>query len=284
MQYIDPADQATTVTPTGPPGGPSASPTPTYTPSAAGPGVAPPPAAGPDSIQTSPGYTPDYTGAIQNDPGYAGATAANQQAQATAAAARRAALQQQVIQYGGMPDGFKDAYGDIDQATLDAAKGNQYSSLAAMQKNYQSSVDQFRKALAARGALQSGDLNYGQDQLDYGLGQSQYDAGNAFGGAAAGTIGQYTGVLDANQQRLAGAIQGAEANAFNDPANRPTQASTAQRDAGKSSAYGQDIYTGADGTLYTRDGSVFTPPSASAAPTYNYDAGFGRGYVPAGGF
>ena len=236
-----------------------------YTPSQGA--AAPPsaPASGPDTIVTDPGNTVDWTAAIQNQPEYAAAITGNRESEARAAAQRRAALQGQVIQYGGLPQGFKDAYGDIDQATLDAARSNQYSTLSQLQRNYTQSVEQFRKALAARGALQSGDLNYGQDQLDTGYGQQQYDAGNAFGQGATGAINAYTGVLDQNQRDLVNAISQASQSAYANPANRETPQKTANHDAALSATYGVDIYKDPDGTLYTRDGTVFNPANPSAA-------------------
>jgi hypothetical protein len=265
MQVADVGNAVTPTPTTVNPGGP-----PVYTPGA---GAPPPvtPATGPDSITVgaTPGYTPDYTGAIQSDPGYAAAQAANQQAQNTAQAQRQAQMRAAVIQYGGMPQGYQDAYGDIDQATLDAAKNNQYSTLAGLNRNYQQSTEQFRRALAARGALQSGDLNYGQDQIDTGYGQNEYDAGNVFGNNAQGYLNQYAGVLDADSSRSASAIQQAAANAYADPNNRPTAAtpgSAAGRNAGLSSKYGIDIYTDADGNNYDRNGNAWTAP---ATPAYD---------------
>lgn len=272
---------------------PSASPAPgPYTPGASAPAPTPP-TSGPDNINVggTPAYTPDYGAAIQSDPGYASAQSAAQQAQATAQAQRQAALRAQVIQYGGLPDGFKDPYGDIDQATLDAAKGNQYSTLSGIKRNYDQSVSQFQRALAARGALQSGDLNYGQNQLDMGYGQNQYDAGNAFGNAGQGILNSYSGVLGSNAQNLAQAIQAASANAYNDPANRPQDATAgtqANRNASMSSQYGIDIYDDGSGNYYTRDGSPWSPPSASAssnpyAPAYPVAGGRnGRDDINAG--
>lgn len=251
------------------PGGPSATPGASpYVPGAGQPPPTPPSAPGPDSISigATPGYTPDYTSAIQNDPGYAASQTATQQAAANAQAQRQAALRAQVIQYGGLPDGFKDPFGDIDQATLDAAKNNQYSTLASLKKNYDQSVSQFQRALAARGALQSGDLNYGQNQIDTGYGQSQYDAGNQFGSAGQGILNAYTGVLGTNAQNLAQAIQAAAANAYNDPANKPVTANpgtTASRNAALSSQYGIDVYDDGSGKYYTRDGNPWVMPSAS---------------------
>jgi hypothetical protein len=256
----------------GTPTPPSASATPTGPSAGQTPYV--PPTPGPDQITTSAGFTPDYTGAIQSDPSYAAAQTGVQKSNADAAAQRAAALKAAVIQYGGLPDGVQDAYGDIDQATLDAAKGNQYSTLAALARNHQQSVEQFRRALAARGALQSGDLSYGQDQLDTGYGQGQYDAANQFGGAASGVLNQYGQVVDQNMQSLASAIAQAQQNAYADPMNRPVAANTAARDASKSALYGTDIYVAPDGTMYTRDGSVYTPPPPSASPAaYGYGAG-----------
>jgi len=261
-------------TPTSNPGGPSTGGT-TPAASAAAPtgpsASAPPtvaPTTGPDSITVggSPGYTPDYTQAIQNDPGYAGAQSAAQLAASNATAQRQAALRSAVIQYGGLPANFKDPYGDIDQATLDAAAANQYSTLAGVKRNYQQSVDQFRKALAARGALQSGDLGYGQDQLDTGYGQNEYDAANVFGGQGQSALNAYTGVLSANAQNLAQAIQGAAANAYNDPNNKPVNAvpgTIAKRNAAASDQYGISLYDDGKGGYYDQNGNPWSPPAWS---------------------
>jgi len=218
-------------------------------------------AAAPGSITTDPGTSVDWTAAMQAQPGYVQAMTDNQQSQAQANSARQAALRAQTIAYGGLAPGVSDPYGDIDQATLDAAKNNQYSTMAGLSRNYNQSVQQFRAALAARGALQSGDLSYGQDQLDTGYGQNLYDAGNTFGNEVTGDLNAYTGVLDTNQQNLVSAINGASASAYADPANREVAPTTASMDAGLSSTYGRAIYkvAGGDGTLYTQDGSVFTP-------------------------
>lgn len=250
------------------------------TPSASAPPVTQPTTA-PGSITTTPGYTPDYTDIIQSQPGYQQAQTAAQKAQADAAAQRKAALDQAVIQYGGLPQGYQDAYGDVDQATLDAAKNNQFSTQATLSKNYDQSVEQFKRALAARGALQSGDLNYGQDQLDTGYGQSLYDAGNAFGSTATGAINAYTGVLDQNQQNLVSALQSAQGTALADPANVPVQQKTASQDADLTTLYGRAIYKGDDGTLYTQDGQVFTPgvtASASYQPSGGRFGNAGRNF------
>jgi len=271
------------------------------------------PAAPAGQIQTFAGYTPDYAGLIKSDPGYLAGQFATQAAQATAAAQRKAALQQAIVRYGGgLPANFKDQYGDIDQATLDAAKGNQQSTLANLSTNYAQSEQQFLRQLAARGALQSGDLNYGEDQLQRGYAQQQYDAANAVGDQATGALNSYTGVLNQNARDMAGAVNSAESNVYANPAYRQQSASYAdyasaessqygyrQQSASyadyasaESSQYGQPLYKDASGALYSADGNVYTPGGggggAPAAPApaadtaydpnayYQYNAGTGQ--------
>jgi hypothetical protein len=259
-----------------PPPGPSATPVnnPTYTPT-----PAPPDHADAIAIPGS-GYTPDYTGLISNDPGYQSAQAAAKQAQAMAAAQRKQMLQQAIIRYGGLPDGFKDQYGDIDQSVLDQARQNQNSVLAQLANNYSKSQDQFRRGLAARGALQSGDLNYGQDQLDQGYSQQRYDAANNLGNDVNGALSQYMGVIQGNANNLSSAIQGAEANVYNNPSYRPTPDASANYDAANSHAYGQPIYVDSSGNMYDMNGNPFSPPSASAAANPYDDPYVGNARTP----
>lgn len=252
------------------PGGPSASPTPTAT----VPTAPPPPAPSPNVTVAGSGYTPDYKGLLANDPGYVAAQNAAEAAAGTAKAQRAARLRALYVQYGGnLPDSFKDQYGDIDQATKDAATANQNSTLARLRDNYQQGVAQFQRGLAARGMLQSGELGYGQDQLNRGYQQQQYDAANQFTNTADDAINQYLGVLSGNAQNLAGAIGSAESNVYSNPAYRPVAPTSANYDAGSSAQYGQPVYKGSDGSLYDQYGNPFSPPqaSASAAPTDPYN-------------
>jgi hypothetical protein len=235
--------------------------------SASAPTVAPPPVAPPGRVQTAAGYTPDYSGLITSDPSYLAAQSAAQLAQSNASAQRRAALRQAIIRYGGgLPAGFTDQYGDVDQATLDQAGQNQQSTLANLATNYAQSEEQFKRGLAARGALQSGDLNYGEDQLNRGYAQQRYDAANALGDTETGLLNSYSGVLNQNAQNLAGAVGTAEQNVFANPAYRPSAASYANYDAANSAKYGQAIYGDDSGNLYDGNGNPFSPPSAPPTP------------------
>jgi len=247
-------------------------------------------------ITVAPGFTPDYGALLQGDPGLAAAKSAAEAAQQSADAARRAAVRSAYVSYGGgLPSGFTDKYGDIDQAAQDAAKGNQFSQIANLHRNYTQSVEAFKKHLAAMGALQSSELAYGMDSLDRGLGQQEYDLGNSFTNQLAGLYGNYAGVLGQNARDLASAVSGAQANVYNNPANRPVAPTVAHYDTSLSAKYGKPIYTDEWGTVYDLFGNVLqagTPPPAPApvapaAPSGNSgfggytDASSGAGYEPA---
>jgi hypothetical protein len=276
--------------------GPSASDAPGPVGTASAPTPTPPPAAPAGSVQVSPGFTPDWSNLIQNDSGYLAAKAAADKAKNDAAAQRKQALQQAIIQYGGLPSGFADQYGDIDQATLDSAQQNQFSTLAQLAKGYAQNEEALRRGLAARGALQSGDLNYGEDQLQNAYGQQRYDAANAIGSQANQVYGAYTGVLNGNAQSLASALQGAESAIYSNPGFAPVAAQTANYDASNSATYGQPIYVDSQGNLFDQNGNPFSPsgPSASSAPSapaptdttsvyFNPSAGQSQDYRPAYG-
>lgn len=138
---------------------------------------------------TTPPPSPATTD-ILSDPGFQAWKTGSDLALSNAAAQRRAALRALVLQFGGL-GAVKDAYGDIDQATLDAANNNPYSQLNVNQRSYEQGVEAFKRGLAARGALSSGDLPTGLGQLDWQRGQEQYDLANQFGGAAQGDINRY---------------------------------------------------------------------------------------------
>lgn len=238
----------------------------TSTPSAGSPAVfAPPAPPSPRTTIAGSSYTPDYSSLITSDPGYIAAENTTLQSNAAAQAKRREAMRAALIQYGGdLPAGFKDTYGDIDQATLEAARGNQNSVLARLSNDYSQGVERFRRGLSARGMLQSSETDYGSDQLNRAYGQERYDAGNAFASGANQAYGGYADVLGQNAQSLAGAIGQAESNVFSNPAYRPVAPSFADYDVSASGQYGQPVYRGEDGKFYDTNGNPFNPPSTSS--------------------
>jgi len=215
----------------------------------------------PDQIQISSGSTPDYASIIRNDPGYLAAQSAANEAAKGAVGTRQAALRQALIAYGGvMPGGFKDTYGDIDQATLDLAAHNQQSTLAGLARGLTQKTLDLRRSLAARGMLQSGDLGYGLNQLNTDYAQSQYNAAQDLSNTWNTAIGAYTGVLNTNRANLATALGQAESFAYQN--YHPTSAQYANYDADSSAKYGKSIYKYEDPgtgqiTYYTQDAKVF---------------------------
>jgi hypothetical protein len=196
------------------------------------------------------GWTPDYRSLILGDPSYLSwknnATLDVNQA----AAARKAALQRLAVQYGGLPSGFKDQYGDIGQDTLDLAGRNQFSTTARLAKIYAESVEGDKRRLAARGALQSGDLGYALSQSDYARGASEYDAGQQFSNVAQEAVNGYVGAESAARRAESDALARAESNVYLNPMNRPVAATSASLDPDWQSKYGVPVYSGPDGKLY----------------------------------
>ena len=137
----------------------------------------------------------DWQNIIQSNPGYMQwALGAGERAD-TATANRRAAMRALAIRFGGLPQNFSDVYGDIDPETTGIASANPESENARLLRSYQQQVEQSRRQLAARGGLQSGELGWGQGQLDLARQGDVYDVTNKFLDAASGTLGQYGSTL-----------------------------------------------------------------------------------------
>jgi hypothetical protein len=232
------------------------------------------PAAPLPNIGLTPGYTPDFKSLIQADPAYISWANSSERSINDAAAQRKAALQSLAIAYGGLPQGANDQYGDIDQATLDLAKNNQFSQVAQLQRSYDQGVEQLKKQLAARGALQSGDLGYGLDQADYQRGASEYDMGRQYGDQMGSIENSYVDAFNRATSGEADAIQAAEQSVYSNPLNRPSEGTNATLIPDSRSKYGQDVYSGPDGKLYV------IGPDGNAAP---YTPQVANNLAPIGG-
>lgn len=232
-------------------------------------GAATPPAGTPPPGDINVGGTPtDYDALIKSDPGLIASEAAGARQRAEAAAQRQAALRRLAIQYGGLPAGFSDQFGDLDSGTLDMAGKNQFSQKAVIERNYAQGVEGFKRALAARGVLQSGELGYGLDQADLARGQQEYDAGNQFSDQFQAAINGYAGTVNDTYSSEAAAIAAAEGNVYNNPANRPVGASTAHLEDGSVEKYGFPVYTDpTSGKRYKVDGSEFIDSGGSSTPS-----------------
>jgi hypothetical protein len=230
----------------------------------------------PASIPLGLPTTPDYRSLIASDPGLLSFRGSAAEKRAQAAAARKAALQSLAIRHGGLGGGFKDVYGDIDETTQGLAQANQFSDTRRLQQSYDEGVTQFQRGLAARGALQSGDLGYGMEQAERARGTAEYDLGQEFLGAAQGLLGNYTDVESALNAEEGNQISGAYGRAA--AAYQPTAGSSATFSGLDSS--GRPKYIGPDGTIYTIGPDGNPIPWTESAPEPTPPAPTGPSYQP----
>lgn len=137
-------------------------------------------------------YTPDYQALIMQDPAFA---ALQQQLSAqgtTDAAQRQAATEQALIQFGMVPDFAQAAtqlglspeslamlQHDIDPHAAALARANTAAGLsteAGLQQQQEQAIMSLRNALAAHGALSSGDDAYRTNLQDQSFARAQSDA------------------------------------------------------------------------------------------------------------
>lgn len=235
-----------------PPGIPSPTPTPT-----------------PSGTVTLKGYTPDWGGLLHSDPAYLAWENNANRSIGDAAAARSAAIKALAIDTGALPTGFSDPYGDLDQTTLNLAKNNQFSQSAVLDRNYTQGVQQMEKALAARNALDSGDLVYGQQQADFNHGQQEYNLGQSFSTQLANIVNAFKQAQDTAWGGEQQAITDASNNVYANPANRPTPDQTLSLEPNWIIKYGAPTYSDANGGLYQLDANgnpqAFTPNQPNVA-------------------
>jgi len=113
---------------------------------------------------TQGGYTPDYLGTFSNDPEYTaalGEVGAQRQADRTQ---MLNAIRGLAVQWGGDLTQLLQS-GLVDQATVDQAKANQFSTTAEQARDLTRGQGQLMSQLAARGMLNSGATTVGQSLL-----------------------------------------------------------------------------------------------------------------------
>lgn len=159
---------------------------------------------------------------LMTDPAYASATVAATRNANDAASTRQASLRALAIQMGGLPAGFQDKYGDIDQATLDAANANQFSQYANQQHDARQQAIDDRLGLAARGAEDSGATQGVIGQENYNNGKAMSALGDQFGSSVGSALSAYTGALNTNANNLTDATFKAEQDQKINPAYTAT--------------------------------------------------------------
>lgn len=156
----------------------------------------------------------EWTNLLNANSGYMGWKLGAAKTADEAAAMRTAALRSLAMQYGGLPQGFQDVYGDLSPTDLQNAAANPLSESANIARNYGQSRDQLMRSLAARGALQSGDLGYGMDRLDTAHAQDLYDLSNAFTDSAQQAVNSYSSQMNQLEEDQMQQIQSAAAAVY----------------------------------------------------------------------
>ncbi len=179
-------------------------------------------------------------------------------------ATRAADVRSLVKRFGGVPKGFQDQYGDITPEDLAAAQADPFSIEAGIQRGYDQGVEAFKKNLAARGGLQSGELGYQQNQADLSRGFAESQASNTFTDALTQGIKDYTGGMTGIANEYPGILDTAKGNVVASNPHYPDVA--ASYDDASSSQYGVPLYKTEDGRLFNVDGSAFQIPGTPGTP------------------
>jgi hypothetical protein len=220
----------------------------------------------------------DWRSLIEGDSGLAAWRSNRITREAALGSGRAAAIKASLLNYGGvLPSQFKDTYGDISQADLDAAAANPYSTEAMNQKSYDAGIEQMHRGLASRGMLQSGELGYGQDQADYAKGQAEYRGATDFMGTINEILGGYSGGMSGIAGEEGGQISDAEARVRGE---NPIAPESAAHLVGNSvEQYGFPVYQSQGGDLYRLDPTTGQPiaftPGQGAEQTVQAPAGGG---------
>ena len=147
-----------------------------------------------------------------NSPWYQQALAASNANNAAAGANRKSQIQQMLIQFGLVPQGFQDKYGDLDPTTRGLAEGNTKSGISAYARLLQAHKDQNRaltRRLSASGMRRSGTKGYQLRRNQLGFDQGFSDAVARLLGSATNVYGNYANTLYGNQTGLSNALSSA---------------------------------------------------------------------------
>jgi hypothetical protein len=170
-------------------------------------------------------YTPDYQSIINQDPAFMALKQSISAQGIQDAGQRRALTNQDLIQFGSVPDFAHTAsqlglspqalqmlQQDIDPATAGLAANNQFSTEASLKHDEDKAMLALRNNLATRGGLSSGEDAYQTGEQNRSYEQAQQDALLKLLGAITGAQQAYTTSQQGEGQQLAQAIQQTEAN------------------------------------------------------------------------
>jgi hypothetical protein len=230
--------------------------------------IAPPPTAGPAPVAApgpvgppssirAPGYDPDYASLIAADPLLIAGKGDLDFFSGQLGDARRAAIRRAVIEAGIIPT--TGATGDVDEQTLEAARQNQFSGAAELERGRSRATADVGANLAGRGILSSGGLVNGRQRVQEGFERGTSQLTNSllsaitgyeqdFNAKMADVRGQYNALKEAAAARVAA-----------DPRYQPIGETDAVLDPSSG------LYMTPDGRWYDAAGNRVGAPSPRAA-------------------
>lgn len=160
----------------------------------------------PTPTPAAPTLPPSYESIFYGVPGFAAGIGSVQANEDAAARQRAAAIKAALVQFGAAPSGWASGYGDADQATLDAAGQNPFSTLRTLTDAQGHSQADLDALLADRGTLSSGALTGGNQLIQRNYDRSAYDATNALLASLGGYEGAYAKSFNDLESQRAGLI------------------------------------------------------------------------------
>jgi len=175
------------------------------------------PPANPTPTPGHPVAPPGYESLLYGIPGFAAGIGSVTANEATAARQRADAIKAALVQFGVVPAGWTSGYGDVDQATIDAANQNPFSTIKGLLDTQHRSQADLEARLADRGTLSSGALTGGTDMGQRNYDKSVYGETNALLKALGGYETGYATRLNDLELQRAGLIGDAAQKAATNP-------------------------------------------------------------------
>lgn len=147
----------------------------------------------------------DYASQILSDPAFTQLRNSLSAQGIHDAASLRGAVQQALIQFGGVPNLSQEVLSNTGldtSGTAALAANNPFSTLKRLQQSYQDQQDSAKNALAARGILSSGETGFQLGRLGQQQAGAQYDATNSLLGGIGSLNDQYVAGQQAAAQAL----------------------------------------------------------------------------------
>jgi hypothetical protein len=228
--------------------------------------AAPPPPAPPAGNITVPGIVDNfYENLLKNNPLYSQQLANLSAAGTIADSQRRQAIQKLLADFGYIPEGYNDQYGDVNDLVRGLAGANTSAGLstyAQLGRERDTQARNVKNDLAARGMLSSGETGYqlGQNEREYM--QNLTDSERQLLDQLTGFAGQYTGAVSDIATQKTDAAQNAMQEILATNPNAPNDRAGLLKDTVNKKGVG---WYSLGGKLYDSSGQALDIPALLAA-------------------